>query len=233
MKIVAEIPARYGSKRVKLKNLRLLDNKPLIYYAINAAKEAKTISEVYVNTESDLIGKVGIDNGVNYYKRNPGLAEDGISSDEFNYDFMKHVPSDIVVMVNPVAPLITGRDIDDMVNYFLRSNLDTLIPIREENMHAFCADKNGIIQPVNFQVNGRLAMTQKNVPIKICAWTVCIWKTKNFIEHFEKKGYAVFSGKLGFYPQPKLKAVKISTEEDFILAEILLRNQGRQHIQVS
>ena len=67
-----------------------------------------------------------------------------------------------------------------------------------------------------------LPRTQDIPPIQICAWSVCVWRSKTFIESFEKKGYAVFSGKIGFYPLNLLKSVKISTEEDFLLAEELL-----------
>ena len=41
MRIVAEIPARAGSKRVKNKNLRLLNGKPMISYVIEEAKKSK------------------------------------------------------------------------------------------------------------------------------------------------------------------------------------------------
>ena len=39
-KIIAMIPARIGSVRLKKKNLILINNQPLIYYAINAAKKS-------------------------------------------------------------------------------------------------------------------------------------------------------------------------------------------------
>ena len=35
MKIIAMIPARMGSTRLKYKNLALINNKPLIYYSIS------------------------------------------------------------------------------------------------------------------------------------------------------------------------------------------------------
>jgi CMP-N-acetylneuraminic acid synthetase/predicted O-methyltransferase YrrM len=242
MEIFTTIPARYGSKRVKNKNLRLMDGRPLVYYAINAAKHSKMINEIYVNTENDLIGQVAIENGVKYYKRKPELAEDAITSDEFNYDFMKNVQADIVVMVNPVAPLITGEDIDKMVSYYLENNLDTLIPVREERLHAFC-DDNAInfnpespvqsfcdAKPINFSPSGPLPMTQNIAAIKMCIWTVCIWKPIVFMKAFEEKGHAVFSGKVGLYPQDRLKAVKISTEDDFVLAELLLQNAHKWRI---
>lgn len=239
MKIVAVIPARYGSKRVKNKNLKLMDGKPLVYYAINAAKNAKTINEIYVNSESDLIGKIATDNNVKYYKRKPELSEDTITSDEFNYDFMKNVPADIIVMVNPVAPLITGEDIDAMVNYYIKNKIDTLIPVKEEKLHAFC--NNSAVnfdtastvksfcetQPINFSLSGKLPMTQNISPVSICIWTVCIWKPSVFIKSFEKNGYAVFSGKVHLYPQDRFKAIKISNEEDFVLCELLMQNEHK------
>ncbi len=243
MKIVAVIPARLGSKRVKQKNLRQIDGKPLIWYAINAAKNSKSIDEIYVNTESDEIGALAIENGVKYYKRKEELAQDTVTSDEFNYDFMKNVNSDIVVMVNPVAPLVTGKDIDEMVRYYLDNRLDTLIPVRQEKLHAFLEETpvnfntNDTVQtfcsskPLNFNPNNKLPMTQNIKPVQICAWTVCIWNTKVFTSQFEEKNHAVFSGKYGLYPVNNLKGIKISDEEDFILAEVLLKNEFRWRVR--
>lgn len=239
MKIVATIPARYGSKRIKTKNLRLLDGKPLIQYAITAAKQSQKIDEIYVNTENDIIGQIAVDNHVNYYKRDPSLAEDDSTSDQFNYDFMTHVPADIIVMVNPVAPLVRGEDIDAMIQYYLDHDLDTLIPVREEKLHAFCGSSPYTINPdssfqsycssnpLNFDINAQLPRTQDIEPVKICSWTLCIWKPSVFMKAYEKKGRAVFSGKVGLYPLAPLKSIKISEEQDFILAELLLQNEHK------
>ena len=51
MKIIGMIPARLGSKRVKKKNLRLIDGVPLIQYIINAAKNSSYLDEIYINSE--------------------------------------------------------------------------------------------------------------------------------------------------------------------------------------
>lgn len=221
IKIIGEIPARLGSKRVKQKNLRLINGKPLITYAINAAKEATALSEIYVNTESDLIGQIALDNGVKYYKRKPELAGDSIVSDEFNYDFIKNIKTDILVMINPVSPLITGPDIDERVNFFLKNNFDSLITTREEKLQAFCGNK-----AVNFNPNDKIPRTQEVSPIQLCSWAICIWRAKTFARAFERKGCAVFSGKVTLYPMDPLKAIKISREEDFALAEALLQKKN-------
>ena len=220
LKIIAEIPARYGSKRVKQKNLRKLNGKPLICYAIDAAKNSRMLNEVYVNTESDEIGKIALDNGIKYYKRESNLAEDYITSDEFNYDFIKNIKPGILVMINPVSPLIEGKDIDGAIDFFLKGDFDTVITIKEEKLQSFCDGK-----PINFEPKGKLPKTQDISPIQLCAWSVCVWRAKTFINSFEKNGYAVFSGKVGFYPLNHLKTVKISTEDDFLLAEALMKHR--------
>ena len=66
MKIIGEIPARIGSKRIKKKNLRYLNGKPMICYAIDAAKNSKLLDEVYVNSDSEVLGRLAKDNSINF-----------------------------------------------------------------------------------------------------------------------------------------------------------------------
>jgi CMP-N-acetylneuraminic acid synthetase len=218
MKIFAEIPARAGSKRVKNKNLRLLDGKPLIGYVIEAAKNSTLLTDVYVNSDSDEIGNYGKSLGAKYYKRSKKLASDTATSDEYNYDFFQAFEPDLLVQVNPVCPFITGEDIDKIIQYFIDKKLDSLVTVREERLQAFCDSK-----PVNFEIDKKLPRTQDISPVLICAWPVCIWKRKTFMSSYEDKGHAIFSGKLDLYPVSFFTAFKISYEEDFELAEKLMQ----------
>jgi CMP-N-acetylneuraminic acid synthetase len=217
MNIVAEIPARAGSQRVKNKNMRLLDGKPLISYAIQAAKSSKLLTDIYVNSDSDEIGEFGTRHGIRYYKRPDYLGGDNYTSDDYNYDFFKVNQPDILVQVNPVCPFVTGKDIDEIVQSFLDNDRDSLVTVREEPFQAFC---DGI--PINFDVDKRLPRTQDILPILLCAWPVCVWKKDTFMNSFEKNGHAVFSGNLELYPVSFLTGLKISYEKDFALAEKLM-----------
>lgn len=58
MRILALIPARGGSKGIPKKNLRLMNGKPLIAYAIENAKKSKYIKDVFVTTDSKEIEEV-------------------------------------------------------------------------------------------------------------------------------------------------------------------------------
>ena len=218
MKFIGEIPARLGSKRVKMKNLRLIGDKPMIAYAIDACNQSKLLSDTYVNTESEEIGKVAEFFGAKHYKRSEELSQDHIVSDQFNYDFLKNMDCDALVMVNPVSPLVLPEDIDGAIEKFKSENLDTLISIREEKLQSFYQN-----EAINFDVNKLLPMTQDLDPIQLCVWTVCIWRKDSFLKSFEERGHAVFNGKIGFYPIDPLRSIKISEEHDFKLAETLLK----------
>ena len=74
MKIVAMIPARLGSTRVKNKNLRLINNKPLIQYIIDSAKKSELLNDIYVNSESTKFKEISNRSGIKFYQRSEELA---------------------------------------------------------------------------------------------------------------------------------------------------------------
>lgn len=217
MKYVVEIPVRLGSKRVPKKNLRLINGKPMVAYAIEASKNATRIDKVFVNSESEIVKKLCKEYGVEFYERKAELLEDHIVQDQFNYDFLCNINTENLVMVNPVSPLVLPEDIDNAIRYFEENELDTLISVKEEKLQSFY---NG--NSLNFSTDGLLPMTQNLIPVQMCAWTVCIWNAAKFKKQYEEKGFAVFVGKYGLYPFDPVRSIKISTEEDFRLAELYL-----------
>ena len=57
-KILAIIPARGGSKRLPLKNIRVLCGKPLIAWTIEQAKKSNYIDKIIVSTDSEEIARI-------------------------------------------------------------------------------------------------------------------------------------------------------------------------------
>ena len=215
---VIEIPARLGSNRVKKKNIRLLNGKPMIAYAIDAAINSKRADKIYVNSDSNLIEKIALEKGINFYKRDEVLLIDSAKQDEFNYDFLKNIECESLVMVNPVSPLIEGVDIDSAIEFYEKNNLDTLISSKQEKLHAFFQGN-----PLNFCSDSLLAPTQEIAPVDILTWNICIWRRETFLKSFEDNGYAAFNGKVGMWPVDPMKSIKISYEEDFRMAEVILK----------
>jgi CMP-N,N'-diacetyllegionaminic acid synthase len=218
-KLVAHIPARAGSKRVKSKNLRMLFGKPMIAYAIECAKSCPDIDEIYVNTDCPTIGALAKDYGVNVFERDPTLASDTATGDDFTIDIIERLNIDTLLMISPVCPLITPEEVSLAIEAYRNAqSADTLISSEETTMQV--AKEDGSF--ININSSGPLQPSQNNPKIHICNWAVTIWNGKIF-----KKNYYAFKG--GYcgtnrilFPLDPNKSVKVSYEEDFRMVESLL-----------
>ena len=74
--IIAIIPARGGSKGILRKNIRLVADKPLIFYTIRAAKNSKLIDRVFVSTEDKEIADISKKYGAEIIARPKKIAGD-------------------------------------------------------------------------------------------------------------------------------------------------------------
>jgi CMP-N-acetylneuraminic acid synthetase len=153
-KIIAMIPARMGSTRLARKNLALLNGKPMVYYAIAAARNSGVFDRVVVNSESSAFADIAARYGADFYQRPEKLGGSAIKSDDVVYDFMLNNPGDITAWVNPTSPLQTAEEVKKIVDYFCCENLDSLITVREEQVHCLHGWR-----PLNFTVQGLFAQT--------------------------------------------------------------------------
>lgn len=212
--ITAMIPAKLGSTRLPMKNLALLGDKPLIYYAINAAKKSNAFDQIVVNAEDAIFSEIAHKYKVGFYKRPDRLVSPTTKSDVVVYDFLKSNPCDIVAWINPIAPLQTGKEVRDIVTHFVREGLDSLITVKNEQVHCLYKGK-----PVNFRMDEVFAQTQDLLPVQSFVYSVMMWRSKIFIRAFEKKGYTFLCGKVGFYPVSALSSIIIKRKEDLAVAE--------------
>ncbi len=221
--IVAMIPARMGSERLRMKNLAMIAGRPMISYAIEAARSSCVFAKVVVNSENVKFKTIADRHGVDFYLRPAALGSSDTRSDDVVRDFMKHRPADIVAWVNPTSPLQTGEEIKDVVDYFLKENLDTLITVKNEQVHAVFDGK-----PVNFSPEGTFAKTQDLRPVQICVYSVMMWRSKTFQAAYDRLGYAMLSGKVGYYPVGRLSAVIIKKDEDLLMADWIVKGMNER-----
>lgn len=222
-KIILHIPAREGSQRVPKKNIRLMNNKPMISYTIDASTKANLTKEMYVNTDDTEIIDYVLKDYPNFkiYKRDKELANDKASSEDFNYDIIKNLNADTLIMINPVCPLLTPEDIINAFNAYKDSDCDTLITSSSTQMQTFC---NG--EPINIRIDEPLAPSQNNEKISILNWAITIWDAKKFMERIEIKGYGSLGENRILFDIDPLHAIKVSEERDFLLAERLLKSSS-------
>ena len=70
------IPARSGSKRIKNKNIRKINGKPLIYWTIKYAKKYSKNEDILVSSDSSIIKKLSTKEKIKFLKRPKRLSGD-------------------------------------------------------------------------------------------------------------------------------------------------------------
>jgi len=116
-KIIALIPARSGSERLRNKNIRNLNNRPLIYYAIKSAIRSKLFDKVIVSTDSKRYKLIAEKYGasVPFLRPNKFSKSTSVDFDWINYTINKLKETgfhyDIFFILRPTNPFRTHKTI--------------------------------------------------------------------------------------------------------------------------
>ena len=144
VKTISLIPLRGGSKGIPNKNITLLNNKPLCYYAIKASLNSKLVSETWVSTDDDNIEKICLELGAKVHRRNPKTGTDTATSNSVVLDFLEEKKYDSnkynIILIQATNPFIFPQDLDNALSKFNYNNYDMLIGVNET--HNFLWRKN-------------------------------------------------------------------------------------------
>ena len=128
MKILAVIPARAGSKGIPNKNIRIIGGHPLIYYAINNAKNSSFITDIIVSTDSPEVEIIAKQMGVRVKWRDKSLCGDSVTLDSVIFDAIpKEEDWDYIVTMQPTSPTLKTGTLDCAIEYAINNELDTVI----------------------------------------------------------------------------------------------------------
>lgn len=130
MKIIAVIPARYGSSRFPGKPLADICGKPMIWWVYQQVLKVKEIDTVYVATDDQRIFDTCTDNSINVVMTSSACE----TSTERVYEVARKVKSDFYIVINGDEPLIDPNVIrqvippkDWKIDSFYVANLMTAI----------------------------------------------------------------------------------------------------------
>lgn len=145
--ILAVIPARAGSKGIPNKNIRLINGKPLVSYAIAHAQASKYVTDVVVTTDSPMVKVVAEQMGAHVVDRPPELCGDAVTLDGVVHDAARRFDCDVVVTMQPTSPTLKVETLDRALAFFLESGLDTLISANNRPHLAWTRNAEGRIVP--------------------------------------------------------------------------------------
>lgn len=152
-KIVALIPARKGSKRIKRKNGILINGKPLYEYSIKVAKESKYVDKVIFSTDSqewlNYAQSLGCEKNELRPKELSGDTSKTIDVILYELERGKYKDFDAIVLLQPTSPCRTVDLLDSAIEEYFKTETSLITVIRAKEQPIFMRKiKNGKLEKI-------------------------------------------------------------------------------------
>ncbi len=227
--VLAVIPARSGSKRIRNKNVRLFVGRPLIAHTIKQALTLSFVSRVIVDTDSTVISQVARKAGAEVpFLRPAQLAHDTSQMIDSVIHLLKtlkkkegYVP-DYILLLQPTSPLRKKADIEACWDRMSQDGATTVLTVAPTHPQLYHIGKRGELHLAN-KKKASSTNTQAWEPgylLNGCfAYLVHVPTLIKEKKILTKKTSAVIC--------PKWRSVDLDTPEEWVLAEFLFKNKSR------
>lgn len=233
MRVLGLIPARGGSKGVPRKNIKSLCGRPLLAYTAEAALASRRLSRVILSTEDEEIAEVGRSCGLEIPFLRPielardetpmlPVAQHAVRSLEERGDHF-----DAICLLQPTNPLRSPDDIDACIELLEGSDADAIVTTlqvpNEYNPHwVYFRDEQGCLH-LSTGEDSPIPRRQELPPAFHREGSVYVTRRETLMERNSFYGARL----LGYEMAPN-RSVNIDTPEDWLRAERLIRESGRQ-----
>lgn len=225
-KYVVMIPARGGSKSIKLKNIKEIAGQPLIYWSLDAAVNSKNVSKVYVSTESEIIKDVVYKydkknkEKIIVVNRDQEAAKDTATTEDVEFDFCNRVTNfENLILIQATNPMIRTEDIDGCIKKFPK--YDSVVSTVVQKRFYWERQTDGSIKEIKHDIRKR-PRRQDWDGVLAENGSIYIISRENLY-----KGKCRLYGKIGTYVMPEESYYEIDEPSDWIIIENLLKNRMR------
>lgn len=224
MKVLGIIPARGGSKGLPKKNIKILGDKPLIAWSIEAGLKSKLIHKVIVTTDNNEI----IDVSKKYGAEIPFVRPSDLASDTATTkDVLVHAINDFsskgeiydyIVLLQPTSPFRDVTDIDNMIEEATNSKADMVVSVKETASNPYYVlfeeNDNGFLEK-----SKKSNFTRRQDCPKVYEYNGSVYVIK--VSSLLNNNSLSFEKTLK-YEMDELYSVDIDNQFDFDFAEFLL-----------
>jgi CMP-N-acetylneuraminic acid synthetase len=213
-KIVAFVPAKGTSTRLKAKNLKELGGKALFLHILDTLSNCYMVDEVYLDSESNEIFNIAKGRTHKIMLRDPSLASNKTDGNQLLLNEASKVDADIYVQALPTAPFLTSETIDNAIFKLLTSqNNDSLFAVIKDKRYLWKDNGSAInYDPIKIPNSIDLDSTITET------MGLYIIRRETLIERKSRIG-----NKPILFEIPQIEAIDINTPEDFNFAEIVYR----------
>lgn len=227
---VAFIPVRGGSKSIPLKNIKMLNGRPLVYWVIRAACECKYLTKVYVATDSEEIKQTveGFQNGGEYVLfskvvvigRSAESASDTASTEFAMLEFAEQYEFDTIALIQATSPLLSGGDLDRGFEAYAEEGVDSVLSVVPQKRFRWQQNSSGNVEPINYDVFHR-PRRQDFIGDLVENGAFYISSRSNLIESGNR-----LSGRIRAVEMSEDTFLEIDEPSDWITIEALMKKKG-------
>lgn len=138
LRVLGVITARGGSKGVPRKNIRLLGDKPLMAWTIDAARASKLLTDCVISTDDEEIARVAREHGGRVpFLRPAELATDSAKSIPVALHALDWIVEhegktfDAVMILQPTSPFRLADDIDACIEKMEQTGCDSVMSMKK------------------------------------------------------------------------------------------------------
>tara|TARA_B100001057_G_scaffold491416_1_gene581601 strand:+ start:899 stop:1582 length:684 start_codon:yes stop_codon:yes gene_type:complete len=210
--IIAVVPVKLKSQRVKSKNIRKFANSNLLEIKLNQLKKTKCFEKIIVSSESEKILKIARKYKFKTHKRNPYFSTSKVPMSEVYRNIASEISGEFIAWINITNPLISHEIYEIAVKKWkkLYSNYDCLLSAIESKQNYFFQNK-----AINFK-RTPWPKSQDLEPLISLSFAINILRRKDMIKWGSCVGKKPF-----FFITDPLLATDIDDQTTFKLAEIL------------
>ncbi len=221
-KNISIIPARGGSKGVPNKNIRIVDDKPLIVHSIEQSIKSSLVDETYVSTDSEEIASISSKAGAKIIYRPDILANDTASSEGVLLDALEQISElendqpDLVVFLQCTSPIRKTNDIDNAIGLLIQSKADSLLSVVDNHRFIWQEGDDGP-KSINYDYSKR--PRRQDLKPQYCEnGSIYIFKPEKF-----KKSNNRLNGKIVLYKMSPESGYEIDDYIDLHIIESILK----------
>jgi len=222
---VALLPMKANSQRVKGKNFRPLNGKPLFRWILDSLLSLEEIDQVVINTDArDILAENGLveSDRVVIRDRKAELCGDTVSMNLILADDIQNVPADTYLMTHTTNPMLSSKTIRTALASYQegvsKGTADSLFTVNKIQTRFYRADGS----PVNHDPDN-LIQTQDLEPWYEENSNLYIFSSGSFVETNARIGKKPI-----LFEMQKLEAVDIDTLEDWMMAEAVANMRKKQ-----
>lgn len=221
MNTIAFVPARAGSKSIKDKNIKLLNNKPLMFWVLNSLQNSVEINKIVLATDSEKYAEIAMNFGfskLEIYMRDSENACDTASTESVLLEYLNKTPynsQDIFVLAQATSPLTSSQDFDNALRQYTYSGKDSLLTCVKTKRFFWNKDGNS----VNYDFKNR-PRRQDFDGVFMENGAFYINKVENILRDKNR-----LSGQIDIYEMPEYTSIEIDELLDWTIVELLMREQ--------